>query len=234
MFKPMILVDNEPVKYFVGDGNIPKNFTRIEFDNDGQLIQLGLKLSPDDVFAALGGKWEIAISKDLRLPALVSLIKAAYLTFFELLRYRCALSNTGYFVGRQILGEFFLQNHDKPKSVVLENAYPFFQEFKHMARPIQSSSYDFKGTITDGLLYLCKEKSSPPWAFIVFIKTSQLLHAVMIPVLDQPDTVDRYFRFLQDDNEIIEVTACHIEQEQWKINKESIKLTWPKSGNLYA
>jgi hypothetical protein len=45
-------------------------------------------MHPEDVSAAVGQKWEIEISKDVRIPALVSLIKAAHLTFFEMLGYR--------------------------------------------------------------------------------------------------------------------------------------------------
>lgn len=206
----------------------------MEFDNDGQLIQLGLKMSPEDVLAATGQKWEIAISKDVRVPALVSLIKAAHLTLFQMLGYRYALSAGGYFVGRQILGEFFLQNRNKPRPDVLKSAHSFFQEFTHMVRPVQSSGIDFQGTITDKRLLICKENSGPPWAFIVFIKTSQSLHAVMVPILDQPDTVAKFLRFLQDASDSIEVVISCFEEGQWKINKDgSKKLRWPQNGILY-
>ena len=136
-------------------------------------------------------------------------------------------------MGRQILGEFFLQNHDKPKPDVLENAHPFFREFAHMVRPVQSSGLDLQGTITDRLLLICKGSSSSPWAFVVFIKTSQSLHAVMIPILDQSDIVAKFVRFLQGGSDSIEVNLGRFEQDHWEINKESTKLSWPKSGILY-
>ena len=56
-FNPKILVDDKPVGFFVADGDVPKHFTRIEFDNDGQIVQLGLKMSPKDILAAIGQKW---------------------------------------------------------------------------------------------------------------------------------------------------------------------------------
>jgi hypothetical protein len=150
-----------------------------------------------------------------------------------MLGYRYALSGGGHFVGRQILGEFFLLNHDKQKADVLKNAYPFFREFAHMVRPVESSGIDFQGTIADKQLLICKENSAPPWAFIVFLKMSRSSHAVMIPILDQPYAAAKFIRFLQDDNDSIEVALSRFEQDHWTINKDSTKLHWPKSGVLY-
>jgi hypothetical protein len=69
-------------------------------------------MHPTNVLTAAGKHWEIEISRDVRIPMMVSVIKAAHLTLFEMLGYRYALSLAGYFVGRQILGEFYLQNYD--------------------------------------------------------------------------------------------------------------------------
>lgn len=230
---PKFLVDDKQVEFFVANGNIPKNFSRIIFDNNGRLINLGLKMSPEEVITSMERNWEISISKDVRIPALVSLIKAAHLTLFEMLGYRYILSTGGYFVGRQILGEFYLKNCDKPKSTIFDNAHPFFRNFSHMVRPIQSSGIDFQGTITDKLLLICKEGEGLPWAFLVFIKTSKSLHAVMIPILDQPDTVAKFLEFLHSDTNVIAVTLIRFKDDHWEINKESSKLHWPKDGVLY-
>lgn len=233
LLKPRFLVDNKPVEHYVGDDDIPKGFTRAEFDNEGQSTPLVLKMSPEDVLAATGKSWEISISRDVRVPALVSLIKAAHLTLFEMLGYHYALSTGGYFVGRHILGEFFLQNRQNPKSEALKNALPFFREFVHMVRPVQSAGIDLQGTVTDNLLLLCRENDSPPWAFIVFVKTSKSLHAVMIPMFDRPDTVARFLRFLQNERDSIEVALTHFDKDHWKVNRESSNLPWPKEGVLY-
>lgn len=232
-FNPRILIDDESVDYFVAQSSIPEHFTRIEFDNDGQSVQLGLKMPPEDVLAAVGQKWELEIDKDVRIAALVSLIKAAHLTLFDMLGYRYALSAGGYFVGRQILGEFFCQNRDKSKFEVLENALVFFREFAQMVRPVQSCRLDLQGTITDRQLLICRGSSGFAWALVVFVRTSRLLHAVMIPIFDQPDAVATFMGFLQNENDSIVVTFCRLEQGRWQINEESTKLVWPKSGILY-
>lgn len=232
-FRPKILVDGKPVDYFIANEGIPEHFTRVEFHSDGQSVQLGLKMPPDNVAAVADQKWEIEIAKDVRIPALVSLIKAAHLTLFDMLGYRYALSAGGYFVGRQILGEFFCQNHGKPKSKVVENALLFFQEFAHMVRPVKASDLDLQGTVTDGMLFVCREGGDFPWALIVFIRTSRVLHAVLIPVLDQPEAVATFLGFLQDQNDSIDASCCRFEQDRWEINEEVGKLVWPKTGILY-
>jgi len=232
LFKPQILVDNKPVDYFVADSEIPKDFTRLQFDNNGQIIQLALKMSPEVFDAAKENNWEMAISKDVRVPALVSLIKAAHLTLFEMLGYRYALSAGGHFVGRHILGEFFLQNYGKPRPDALKNAYPFFREFANMVRPVNSSEINFQGTITDKQLLLCQEYGGTAWAIVVFVKAAQSLHAVLLPFFDQPDAVAKYFKFLQYENETVEVVLMQFEKEQFKLIRPT-KLIWPKNGILY-
>jgi hypothetical protein len=230
---PKFLVEDKSVEFFKANSDIPKHFSHIEFDNNGQIVHLGLKMSPAEVISLADSKWEISISKDIRIPALVSLIKAAHLTLFEILGYNYVLSTGGYFVGRQILGEFYIKNCNAPKPIIEENAHQFFREFAHMVRPIQSTPMEFQGTITDKLLLICKEGQGKPWAFIVFIKIAQWLHAVMIPILDQPDTVAKFVKFLHSDNDIVEITLSRFCDDHWEIDKGSSKLHWPKDGVLY-
>ncbi|OGD07656.1 hypothetical protein A2899_02840 [Candidatus Amesbacteria bacterium RIFCSPLOWO2_01_FULL_49_25] len=233
-FTPKISIDDKPVDYFIARGDIPEQFTPVLFENDdGHSVFLGLKISPEEYQSLVGQKIEIEISKDVRMPSLVSLIKTAHLTLFEMIGYRYAFSAAGHFTGWDILGKFYWQNHNKPKSEILANAQLFFREFTHMARPIQSQSPGIKGTITDGLLFLCRSTKGFPWAFIVFVKTSQLLHAVIIPILDQVDNAERFYNFLRNENEILEATLCRFNKDHWEISKESTRLQWPKSGILY-
>lgn len=230
-FDPKFLVDNKPVDHFVlqgNKGNIPEQFTPIELQSDGRSVLLGLKMRPEDVFALVGHKWDIEIFKDVRIPALVSLIKAAHLTLFELLGYRYACFHNGRFIGYDILGKFFSQNHDSHKPEVLKNAHCFFREFVHMVRPVQAHSSDLRGTITDRLVLICWGSSGEPWALIVFIRTSQQLHAVMIP-----NKVVTFINFLRSETEEIKVSYCRLEQDHWAGNKEKASIIWPKRDVLY-
>ena len=233
-FHPRILVDNKPIDYFFAeDSGVPNHYTPIGLESNGHTTLLGLKMSPKDFLGSIAKKWDIDMSKDIRIPALVSLIKAAHLSLFEMLGYHYALSAGGYFVGRDILGEFFLQNRYKTKSEVLKNAYPFFREFVNLVRPIQSSKLDLKGTITDNLILVCRDNSGSLWALITFIKTSQSLHSVMIPILDRADSAAKFMSFLKDEKEYIEVAYCRYKLGQWNLNNESFNIFWPKTGTLY-
>lgn len=232
-FEPKILLDDKPVEYYVARENVPQQFTRLEFDDNGKVVQLALKMHPEEFMEKLGQKWEISIENDIRISSMVSLIKSAHLTLFSLLSYNYALSTAGCFVGNEILGKFFQQNFGKTKSDVLANAYPFFREFATMVRPIQFSGVDIKGTITDNLMLICREKMGQPWAFIVFIRISQSLHAVLVPTFDHPDSVAKFLEFLSDENESITGNYARFNQDHWSLGKESIKLVWPKTGMLY-
>jgi hypothetical protein len=232
-FEPKILMDDNPVDFYIARDNVPKQFTRLKFDNDGKEIQLAVKMQPEEFMEKLGRKWEIAIEKDIRIPAMVSLIKSAHLTLFSLLGYSYALSTSGYFVGNDILGKFFQQNYDKEKSDVLDNAHSFFCEFAAMVRPIQSSGVSIRGTITDNLMLICKDEIGLPWAFIVFVRISQSLHAVMIPILEQPGSVSKFIGFLKDENENVSVNFARFNQDHWSVDKGSTTLVWPKTGILY-
>lgn len=232
-FSPKIFADNEAVDFFIAKNAVSEEFTPVVFENMGKTVTIGLKMPPQTFFQSVEKSWEIGVSKDVRIPALVSLIKAAHLTLFEMLGYRYGLSAAGYFVGRQILGEFFNRNKSQPKATVLDNAIPYFREFAHMVRPISSDNHDFEGTITDGLLHVCIDNRNNPWAFIVYINISRSLYAVMIPVFDKPENVERFMNFLQNELDSIEVSLCHFSQNHWEINKDVMKIIWPKDGILY-
>jgi len=67
------------------------------------------------------------------------MLKAAHLTMFQMLGYRYALSAGGYFLGRDVLGEFFIKNRGQTKADILANVQSYFREFANMMRPAESS-----------------------------------------------------------------------------------------------
>ena len=233
LFKPEILFDGKSVDFFLARGNIPENFTKVEFDNDGEEVDLVIKMSPEDVQSASNREWEISVSKDVRISALVSLIKSAHLSLFELLGYRYAFSVGGYYVGKNILGDFYLINRERSKAAVLINAYSFFREFAHMVRPIQELDIELAGTITDRFVFACLGRNNQPWALMVFVKISESMHAVLIPIFDDAEMVNTYLQFMQNENDNLDVALCQFEQDHWKLDKNIVRIIWPKDGILY-
>jgi hypothetical protein len=106
------------------------------------------------------------------------------------------------------------------------------QSFSHTVRPIHSSEINFQGTITDKQLLLCQEYGGIAWAVIVFIKTSQSVHAVLLPLLDEHGADDKFFGFLKDKNQTIDVVLMNFDQAHFKLVRAT-KIIWPKNGILY-
>ncbi len=231
-FRPKIFVQGKQVSFFHAQRDIPTRFTMVEFDNDGQVTPIAMKMRPDDLFGESGAKWEIAVEKDVRIAAVVSLIKSAHLTLFALLSYNYALGPNGRFVGNNILGEFFRQNRNKRKPEVVRNAHPFFREYAPMVRPVESFGLELQGTISDKSLLICLERGAEPWAFIVFIKTSQSFHAVLIP-FEQSQAVARFRTFLADETDCIEAHFARLDRDRWHTDEKPTTIRWPKTGFLF-
>jgi hypothetical protein len=112
-FRPKILVRGHPVPYYYPPEAIPavEGHSKVHLEGDQGTVEVHLKLTPKELETTVASDLEIRVERDLRLPALVSLIKVAHLTLFSMLGYRYALSAGGHFMGRSILGEFYLQNY---------------------------------------------------------------------------------------------------------------------------
>ena len=228
--RPQVLLDGNPVPFFASEGPTPTQFTRVGFESAHRVVDLSLKIRPKDFESAMAGKWEIAFSDDVRIPALASLLKAAHLTLFHLLGYRYALSAGGYFLGRQVLGEFFAANKHHSKRTALDNAKSHFGEFLHLVRPIPSPPTGLEGSLTDGNFLLCALPNGSFWALITFIRTSTLLHAVLTPVIDDADTAARFAAFLVDETEDLAVCHCRFADSHWEVSSRSSIIHWPKRG----
>lgn len=229
-FDPRILLNGTEVEYFpMRDSQIPQDFTPIQVNNTPFVLKKPLS----EVSAEQQHKWEVDPSKDIRLAALVSLLKAAHLTLFDLLGYRYVCSAGGYFVGRQILGEFFLNNNGKSKAEILENAHSFFPEFANMLRPVKPSNHGLEGTLTDKKVFLCLTGNDTVWAMIVFVKTAHMLHSILLPVIEYADIASHFLSFLNNSNEYIEVSGCKFDGTGFIVDAFKTTLYWPKTGVFY-
>jgi len=234
-FSPSFYADGTQAKHYLAKSEVPPYFTPIEFNEEGKTIHVGLKMSPKELIKSQKKQWSIDVIKDIRIASLVSLIKSAYLTLFDMMGYSYVLSAAGEFVGKKILGDFFLKNFKNTKRIVIKNANLFFKDFVHMVRPVQTCGFNFQGTISDRMVLVCWGVSGSPWAVIVFIRTGQLIHSVMLPVFDQVDMISTFLDFLKNQNEKIKVILCRYKKYKniWESNKNHINLKWPKTGILF-
>ncbi len=232
-FGAKIFCEDDPVESLFARNGIPPQFTPINLGRVELSVPFGLKMKPAEVIASAGKRWEISIDRDLRIPMLVSAIKAAHLTLFQILGYRYALSLAGHFVGYDILGKFFEENQRKKKRDVIKSAAPFFREFANMVRPVISMPFDSLGSIDDKTFLMCVGGSGNVWGFVVFVKTAHLNHGVLMPVFEETEQSVTYLDFLRNDHSTIQVAGCRFKSDGWERDDKTMPLVWPKQGLLY-
>lgn len=226
--RPRVFIGGEKVEHFIAEGPVPAHFTEVHVDGPNGRVRLGLKIRPDDTLST--AEWRIAIEKHVRLAALVSMLKAAHLTLFEMLGYRHALSAGGYFLGQNILGEFFLGNKGRGKAEIIANGLSHFREFANMMRPVLNPPPDLRGTAADQFVFVCRCDADAPWGLIVFIKTSHLVHSVLVPVLESEGAAARFMAFLKGEGCRIRVNRCRFDGRNWYGAKDYEFLDWPTAA----
>lgn len=232
-FDITITVDGEPVDHYFSKGDIPEHFTGFEIgEDDGESVLLGLKMDPTSALEKADLKCEVWASKDFRVPALVSLIKAGYLTLFTMLGYRYALSVGGVLVGGHVLGQFFKRNAGKPKKAVLDDAREFFGPYAHMVRPALETKLQLAGSVADGNMLLCRSLTGEPWAVVVFVRTSRQLHAVLLPLTENESAYRVFVSFLRSGETTLRANSLKFEQDHWTTNPKPVTLEWPKGEAL--
>lgn len=97
-FAPTFLADGKQVKHYLAKSEVPSSFTFIEFIEEGKTTHIGLKMNPKVLIESQKKQWSIDVIKDIRIASLVSLIKSAYLTLFDMIGYGYVLSAAGEFV----------------------------------------------------------------------------------------------------------------------------------------
>ena len=232
--RPRVRVDGADVPYYPGHGGKDPAHTRVilESASDGRKVDLVLKLSPDVMLASLDKRWDVAIERDCRLTAMVTLIKAAYLTMFHQHAYQWALSAAGVDLGYFMLGAFFRANNGKPIEEVRRAMKPFFLPFKNMVRPVDRFVGDDppRGTIEDHRCGICFGSSGKPFAQIVYVRLGDTCHGVLLPGAENPESAAAYWDFLNSDNESLRIsnTWFNQEEQQWEYHPEARVTHWPK------
>jgi hypothetical protein len=94
-----VLLNDKPVDYYPHNNNIPDGFTPLVIDKNGEMLKIVVKMPSTDVDQFKNEQWEIAHFNDLRLPAFVSLLKAAHLTLIKLIGYSYVFSKGAHYVG---------------------------------------------------------------------------------------------------------------------------------------
>jgi hypothetical protein len=225
--KPKILANGKLVEHYQPGGIVPESHSKITIQREGfPEVHLALKVKPSEMLNTLDASWEIETRRDLRLAAFVSLLKTAHLTLFELVGYHYALSSGGRFMGWDVLGKFFDQAKNLNRSAILKAAVTHFAEFVNLMRPMLKAPPELKGTISDGLLYLCTG-TPKPWAIMVLIRTGDKMHAVLVPILEAAESAARFVTFLRNSSPRFEIRLARYVNGEWEVTQDTRTIEWP-------
>lgn len=226
--RPTLLIDGTPVEHYVSH-EPPAHHSKLLVDREGrESVPLVLKLDPSDALSALDGKWEVEVARDVRLAALVALLKAAHLTMFSLMGYGYALTAGGMFQGREVLGRFVAANLRNDRQTVVQNAAKHFEEFVNLVRPMIVSPQGMAGTITDRQLFLCTG-TPRPWAFMVLVRAGSQMHSVLVPIMEDAEGGARFARFLKNPSPRFEVKRIKLADDRWEVSKVGRMIDWPEA-----
>jgi hypothetical protein len=235
--KPKVILNDEECEHHthVGHRTAPSH-SLVDLDaGEGMKRQLVLHMPPEAVVESLCQHWQLRVEGDYFIPAIASLIKAAYLTLFRLLGYRYALSPAGRHVGNDILGQFFRDNRDKALPEAKAAAQRYFRDYAGIVRPINAySGTPPLGTIEDRQMKasFCP-RSREAFALVVCVRTNTKLNAVLMPAFTKDDSVAAYFEFLKNERETIWLEHCQydVEKDQWSGDGNQIEMRWPKDND---
>jgi hypothetical protein len=206
---------------------ISPNHTAVTLrDDDQSEVRVILKKSRSEVYGADGN---FVVNPNFWLGSAVALIKAGFLTLFRLATYNYALSAHGIFVGHDILGKFFSENHSKGKIEVRAAGLDFFRPYLNMIRPINYASGEpFLGTVVDHRAKVAIGTSGQPYAVAVCIRGDDRLFAVLMPWFGGPDSVETYLSFLQGNRPSIRLADCVFDKKRglWELQGPSAESHW--------
>ena len=237
--KPRFVIDGKECPHYLYQGTkLPPAHTGLQLEHpEGGVMKLVLKKAPADVTADRSKDWKIVVERDCRITAVVSLIKAAYLTAFRLLGYRYALSAAGIEVGHYILGNFYSQHGHKDPDDARAAAKQWFRPFVNMVRPIDSFSGDApRGTVDDNVAMACFGSSGNAFGMVVCVRTNHKYHAVLLPTYDNAESAATYFDFLKNHNETLPINYCEFNAVDrcWYGTDQPILSVWPKEDASFG
>lgn len=225
--RPRLWLNGRIVEHYHDRGHSSPGHTVVGVDvGNGAARNIVVKMAPEALLQAADSDWQLGFEQDLRMPALVSLLKAAHLTLFELLGYRYALTTGGHFLGFEVLGRFFSAHHTSPVDVARDAANSFFREYSHLVRPLLSPPEGLRGTVNDGLLYLCPS-AKDPWAALLLVRTGEAMHAVLAPMMASPDAAAQFLSFIKNPWGEIYASLAKFDVDKWIVEKRPRRFEWP-------
>jgi hypothetical protein len=234
--RPVIKAGNEEIEYYLlkATDQLPTGqHTLLEMTGkDGKTLRIALKRPPGEIKPLTNFKWHSEAIGDFRIAALVSVIKAAFLTLFWKAGYGYALSLAGRSIGYDLLGKFYLDNMEKSREDVLAAAMDFFKPYVNMVRPadyVEGTAP--RGTIEDNRALIWLGSSGQVLGIGVFVRTDDRLQMVMMPSYSDAEGVATYLDWLNNKRDALWVRegAFNMGTRRWDVCPERVPVIWPKT-----
>jgi hypothetical protein len=232
--RPKICVNGEMWEHYEDRGtDVPAGHTRLAVHvGEGDPLLWVVKKTPEEVVSLENTGFELMIGTDCRPDALVSLVKAAYLTLFRLLGYSYALSTAGKKIGHDVLGKFYREHGQKKADEARQAALPFFRPYANMMRTIVS--FDGKppcGTIEDHRGRVCLTPEGVLFGVMVTIRTNTFYYDVLMPCFDVPEADAAYDDFMRNECQSLRVCDCRFDPDNRTAvaGQEAREIVWPKN-----
>jgi hypothetical protein len=68
------------------------------------------------------------------------------------------------------------------------------------------------------------------WAFLILLKTGELLHAVLAPVFEEAENSARYLRFLKNPSATVEARLARFADDRWELSPNIHNFVWPDAN----
>jgi hypothetical protein len=238
--RPRVFYEGRELHYFI---RLPKDYGKPpppgfgvgDIEYNGQVLEMCIELHdnyPMPDFSNL----ELQTEKDLRVPAFVSLLKAAHLSLYSMFGYHYVFEHAGRLIGQDLLGGFYKSNRNaNSKKQVQEKALDYFWPYRHMVLSIAPNLPATAGTLSDGIVHLCAGSIGPPWGMIIYVKAGPATNAVLMPFPGDHDALATFLDFLRNDHEQIHVMIgqhCK-DTRQWAIDPTRQPARWRKDTGSY-
>ena len=142
-----------------------------------------------------------------------------------LLGFQYALSSGGLYLGREILGSFYLKTRGLPREKAIEIAKSHFKPYASVVRPVLSISTDFKRH-TDGWIFLRVWKRSESMGTG---RPHTIQRADTHGYCSHADSTATFSSFLDSSFPRIETRTGRISHDRFELSPESHMMEWPET-----
>ncbi len=200
--KPQLMLKGEEVQHYFTEepANVPADHTSVKVvGRAGEtLCNFAIKKSPEELKSLQDETCQIVVNQDYVPAVTASVLKAAHLTMFHLLKYRHVFSPAGRYLA-SILGEYFLKYRNDKKKKNKSALAAHFQPYASMISPmILKNKEALQGTAIDNRLIVCIGATQGIFASGVIVPAGgEEAFCVFLPH-GEGKTIDTYMGFLKE------------------------------------